>query len=462
MSRPNRLLCSGRAARGRRVLTIVLFLGAALVPLGSGAADPPEEAKAPPVLLAPNVPLLSAPLHSALEQPAQGDDESQGKPQDKEADTTADEDDEDSPVTTAPSDLKAVPLPPLSPEMTALRGAIQQTLGAYARQTLNTAQNTPAHLLHVCEAFGCDGQVRQGGATGDAVNSVTCLCWNYPCAGYELLRTVEGRIAPALGYALQEQPGQFLAVLALARVPREYPVRAGEKGGKVDDLVAYEKLSCRDGADQSLKLIGLARFLPTDAVWKNDLGEEWSIKRMIRQELARSGDAAPEGGTHRLFALSYAVDRRLRRKEPLDEPFRRAKEYVEDFQDYAFELQNPDGTWHPAFFAYRGQGGTAVEQLRSTGHILRWLVFSLPESRLQDPRVVRSVHRVTELLGGRSASRDLSAASAREIAARMVALHALSIYDRRVFGPYDRQAAHDAALRAAEVSAKPQAEAPRR
>ena len=173
----------------------------------------------------------------------------------------------------------------------------------------------------------------------------------------------------------------------------------GDDVRKVDDLVEYEKLTCRAGIDLSFKLIGLARYLSTDDSWKNDLGEAWSISRLVREELADSGDKDAHGGTDRLLALSYVVDCRVKRGEPLDGQFKRAADHVNQFRDYAFDLQNADGSWHPRFFAYRGQGGTVVDQLYSTGHILRWLVFSLSDDQLQDPRIVRSVALVNRLLG---------------------------------------------------------------
>lgn len=327
---------------------------------------------------------------------------------------------------------------PLDEQLVALRGAVRQTLASYAKEPFNTRDNTAANLLNVCIAYGCSTEVRRDGGSGPQLNGITCLCWNYPCAGYELLRLCDGRIAPRIGYGYQEQPGQLLAVLALSRVPREYPIRVGEDVRKVDDLVEYEKLTCRSGMDLSFKLIGLSRYLPTDGPWKNDQGKTWSISRIIREELARGIDQAPRGGTHRLLALSYAVANRAKRGEPIDGQYRRAKKYVTEFAHYALELQNSDGGWHPQFFTYRGSGGTAIEQINANGHILRWLVVALDEGQLRDARVVRAVARLNSLLtDSRYRGRHLPAASAAEIAARMNAVHALSLYDRRVFRPHD-------------------------
>ncbi len=137
------------------------------------------------------------------------------------------------------------------------------------------------------------------------------------------------------------------------------------------------------------------------------------------------------------MSLSYAVERRVRAGKPLEGPYRRAQNYVAEFQDFAFTLQNREGGWHPGFFALRGSSRDAAGNLRSTGHVLEWLAFSLPEDRLSDPRVVRSVGYVADLLGGESYAGWHAATTPREIDSVAHALHALRLYDRRTFEPFD-------------------------
>ncbi len=114
-----------------------------------------------------------------------------------------------------------------------------------------------------------------------------CLCWNYPCAGYQPLTMIDGHVSARLGYGLQSRPSQLLAALALARVPASYPMRVGDSMRSVADLVESEKLSCRSGADMSLKLVGLAYYIDA-APWKNDLDQEWSLEKIIKEELEQT------------------------------------------------------------------------------------------------------------------------------------------------------------------------------
>ncbi|MBN1590718.1 MAG: hypothetical protein JW888_14490 [Pirellulales bacterium] len=441
-----------------------------------------------PILLELNPPLLAQPIFDDLpeaasapaeeEEPEAGEPDEEPEPDettaaeetptDQKADKAEEEVEQDEATETAgeveeqsetdQADPNAAvkpadppPLPELTEQMKTLRHAMRQTIASYFAEPFNTRDNTPTNVLQVCMAFGCDAEVRRGSPAGQKLNAFTCLCWNHPCAGRELLRICDGEVTAGIGYGLQEYPGQFLAILGLSRVPIEYPLNVGNGEHTVGDLVEYEKKSCRSGEKTSLKLIGLARYLPTDAEWKNDLGESWSISRLIKEELARAADSAPAGGTYRLLALSYAVDRRVKHKQPIDGQFKRAQAYVADVAKYALELQNPDGSWHPGYFAFRGSAGSTVDQLRSTGQILRWLAIGLPEEQLRNPQIVRGVTFLTNSLGSRRYRNYLPSTSNQEIAARLGAVHALVIYDQRLFGPYDAAERRKAEQEKAEV-----------
>ncbi len=326
----------------------------------------------------------------------------------------------------------------LTAAQAAQRDRVRKTLAFHHRQALSTRENTATELMHACLAFGCSTEVYRGTSTREKVNGITCLCWNYPCAGYTPLVVSQGRIAARIGYGLQEHPSQLLSVLALARVQPTYPMRVGEDVVRtVADLVEHEKLSCRSGTDLSLKLIGLMYYAADEPVWTNALGEAWSIERIIREELTRPVITAADGGMNRLMGLSYAVYRRAKRGEPIDGQFLRARTFLEDFHGYAFSLQNSDGSWGPHLLAAKGASRDTATQLRSTGHVLQWLALSLPEDRLDDPRVVRAVDRVVSLLGSSRYRNSVKTYSTREIGAVMHALHALMLYDERFFMPAD-------------------------
>ena len=78
-------------------------------------------------------------------------------------------------------------------------------------------------------------------------------------------------------------------------VQGDYPVRVGQTVRNVADIVEGEKLACRSGNDLSLALVGLSYYVE-EPEWKNDLGETWSIDRILSEEMAQPVVTAPEGG----------------------------------------------------------------------------------------------------------------------------------------------------------------------
>ncbi len=329
----------------------------------------------------------------------------------------------------------------ISPELAALRDRVRRTLVLYFHQLVNTADNTPADVLQFCLAFGCDTEIRYGSAAGTPMNGIGCLCWDYPCEGYQLLVGDQHRIMARVGYGFQEEPSQLLAMLAQSGVPADYEMRCGTRKGTVNDLVESEKLDCRAGSDLSLKLVGMSFYVENGREWKNRMGDTWSVERIVREELDRSPAENNVDVTNRLLGLSHAVQRQLRVKKPVEGQYLRASQYVSECEDFAFRLQNTDGSWHPTFFAARGTSNDAVGSLRSTGHILEWLAYALPEERLGDRRVVKSVDYLAGSLEALASRWNVSTATPQEMGAVMHAAHALRTYDRRAFKAQERNGA---------------------
>ncbi len=202
------------------------------------------------------------------------------------------------------------------------------------------------------------------------------------------------------------------------------------------DLVASEKFGCRSGGDQSFKLIGLSYYVD-EPQWTNELGETWSIERIVGNEIVGPVVTTSESGINRLMGLSYAVARRMKRGGTIEGQYARAQTYAAAYQTFALQMQNADGSWGPHFLAARSASQEPAEQLRSTGRILEWLAMSLPENRLEDAGVANAVECVTGLLGGERYQWNNPSLSTREIVSLGHALHALDTYDERVFKPAD-------------------------
>jgi hypothetical protein len=342
-------------------------------------------------------------------------------------------------IDSASEEQAALPKKPkieLTKTQIALRDQLRQTLSAFQKQAFSTRQNTADDILDFCLPYGCSTEITIFEKSGERrANGITALCWNYSCGGFEPLAINDGRIVARVGYGLQSQPSQMLAMLAFARVQANYPLRVEKAVRTVADLVESEKLSCRSDADLSLKLIGLTYYVD-DASWKNDQGEEWTLERIVREELDRTVSNAGSCGLNRLMGLAYVNYRREKRDQALEGQFARAEKYLVDFHKYAFELQNADGSWG-YFLSARGANKDAVEQLRSTAYVLEWLSISLSDEELANPRIAAAATSVLQGLNTQRNRSSLPGLPSKEIDAATHALHALALYDDRFFKPSD-------------------------
>ncbi|GMQ80129.1 MAG: hypothetical protein BMS9Abin04_073 [Planctomycetia bacterium] len=317
--------------------------------------------------------------------------------------------------------------PQWSPEMVARRAELRRVIAKYYRRPVSARNRSPWEIMHWIIAYGVDTPLLQDRSSADAVTAIGWLCYNHRGHGQQLLFPAGETVGVQHGPGVEGHGGQFLAVLAQSRVRRDYPLRVRGKQFTVADLVDYEKETCQQSAELTFKLIGLVHYLDSDATWKSRDGATWTIPRLIREEIAKPIRGAACGGTHRLMGLSYAVRKRAQRSEPIVGEYRRAATYVKDYQKYAFKLQNRDGSFSTEWFSGRGNRADAARKMQTTGHILEWLVFSLPDSQLQNARVTMAIDFLCQLLD-RSGDRDW------EIGPLGHALHTLQLYDRRLFG----------------------------
>lgn len=316
---------------------------------------------------------------------------------------------------------------PLSSELLALRDKIRHARALYLDKCLNTRDHNPWEVMHGIVAYGVDTQLFVGGPDGEPKNAISWVCWDKRCHGIPLLERRGDEIHARKGPYVQGHYGQFLAILAQSRVKMDYPMRAGGKTFTVADLVETEKKTCQPKTELTFKLISLSHYLDLNETWENESGQQWSIPRLIHEELPQPiTHTAACGGTHRLFGLAYAVRKREQRGEPIDGEYARVREYLDNFHRYTFKLQNNDGSFSTEWFKRRGNSPDLDRRLQTTGHILEWLVFSLPEDDLTDPRVTKAVNYLADIMieGER---RNW------EVGPRGHALHALAIYDERLF-----------------------------
>jgi hypothetical protein len=277
------------------------------------------------------------------------------------------------------------------------------------------------------------------------------LCFNQPCKGRTLMYlNQDGDMRVKVGPALQGHHGQLLALLAQARVRSDYPMRVEGKTFTVADLIETEKLTCYPKTELTFKLLGLQRYLELDARWTNDQGMAWDFPTLLREEMAQPVRTAACGGTHRLSGLILTVKKRQRSGLPVDGEYAAAQRFVANYQNYAYRLQNNDGSFSTEWFKGPGAEPDIDRRLKTTGHQLEFLIYAAGDEQLTSTRTVKAVNYLTNIMWA-NRGRDWEAGPLGH------AIHALVLYDRFLFAPHD----NDAPVQQMPVaSAQPQRQQP--
>ena len=276
----------------------------------------------------------------------------------------------------------------LTRSVTRMRNTIRQgLLYHYARpEAANERSNWG--MLHSIMVFGADTKIRVNNRKHSAI---AWIAGNNACRGQRLLTTVNDAISARSGVGLQGHQAQFLAVFSLCDVPLDYPVYASNEEFSIREMVESEMLACRSGEELTFSLIGLSHYLDTDTIWLNADGETWSFERLIKEELSQSIVGAACGGTHRLMGFAHALRKRRAAGKPITGQWKRAEIFMEDFEKYAYRLQNRDGSMSTDWFEGREDNGDMDRKIQTTGHMVEWLLTITPDAKLQEPRLVNAV-----------------------------------------------------------------------
>jgi hypothetical protein len=331
--------------------------------------------------------------------------------------------DDPAPTTAAPS------LPPLSKNQRALREKVRRVLKHYYDRPLSSVDRSPWEVMHMMLSYEVHSRILQ--PNRQPITAVGWLCFNQPCENRSLLYLNEdGEMRVKVGPALQGHHGQLLALLAQARVRSDYPMKIEGKDFTVADLIEVEKATCYPKTELTFKLIGLQRYLDVNARWVNDQGMQWDFPTLVREELRQPVRTAACGGTHRLSGLTLAVKKRRASGLPVDGVYAEAEKFVANYQNYAYSLQNPDGSFSTSWFKGPGKEADIDRRLKTTGHTLEWLLYAGSEEQLSHYRTVRAVNYLSNIMWA-NRTRDWEAGPLGH------AIHALVLYDRLAFSKYD-------------------------
>ncbi len=276
----------------------------------------------------------------------------------------------------------------LDPKQPLRTKRVESCLSYYLANPESVVERSPWAVMHAMLPFGVEGEIIVGNRR---VNSIQWMCYNGTCRTQKLFTPAGRYFRPNVGGGVQGHEGQFLAMLAQSQVSASYPIVVGQNKYSVTDLIRYEMATCREKDELTFKLIGLSYYIDTEQIWLTDKRNRWNIGKLVQEELAQPINGAACGGTHRLMGLTFAVKQRKAEGRPIDGHFARADRYVKDFVDYAWKLQNPDGSFSTNWFESRGNDSNMERKVQTTGHILEWLAFTVSDDELGSARFAKSI-----------------------------------------------------------------------
>jgi hypothetical protein len=325
-----------------------------------------------------------------------------------------------------------------------LKKSIRTTLATNTKRAVTTQNNTPGDVLLMALPYGAEAKVYQPTILVDSrdktvpkgsyIYSIGTLCWNYPCSGKTLLRSDGKRVYARVGAGFQRRPASLLALLAMSNIMPNYELKVNGETYSIGHLIVSEKAAVSKGSNMSMTLVGLSFYGETNEQWKNEIGETWNIERIVTEELNRSIDQGSSDVTDWLLGLTAAVKLYEEESKAIRGPMALAKRQLGTYHEFVLSVQNDQYLWHPKFFLFKGTNPDVYETLYSSGHILRWLLLSLSDKELKDPRVTRAVTSLMSNVNRIPMNLVAGAMTDRQLEALAVSLHALSIYNQRVFG----------------------------
>lgn len=266
-----------------------------------------------------------------------------------------------------------------------LMAQVEQAIEISKKRQLTVRLHTPWQIMHGVMALGRDFTLKKGGRTINACDWLSSSADHWKTPVFEVTEHGARARPTDVGGEFQGHRDQFLAVLAMNDFPRDQVLQAGEESVTIADMVKHAQMHVDNVHEPSFTLIALSHYLGPRACWTNKDGEDWSIERLVRQQLLVQIADAPCGGTHALFALAYARRRLRENDEAGGGVWVEADQTLSRYVAQARELQNDDGSFSTTYFKGLNWSNDYNVRLSSSGHMLEWLTLGLPRDELRQP-----------------------------------------------------------------------------
>jgi hypothetical protein len=312
-----------------------------------------------------------------------------------------------------------------------LRDRIDNVLDfTFANRHLNTKDQAAWQIVHGVLMYGRDFQIYHD---QKLVPALAYLLGGGQLRGWTMHKGDHGleAVLEAGSKMGQGHEDQWLGYLSQCNVSLDEPIVVAGTTYKVRDLLTQAQWDIYDGMESTWTLMALSTYLPLDAEWTAKDGSKWNIERIVRMETAQPLGDSSCGGTHRMFALTVAMNRYLaaggKLSENGDGTWERAHKKIRDAIEAAHQNQQPDGSFSTNYFERPASSAEIDKRISTTGHVLEFLVLAMDDKELQEPWVTRAAAHLVGCF-------EMTEKFDLECGALYHAAHGLSLYRTRRFG----------------------------
>lgn len=311
------------------------------------------------------------------------------------------------PEVDAPSPFRSISKPRSvrpSGKQNDLTELVREAVDSTRRRLLSTDINSPWQIMHGLLALRRDFEIRHDGEITSGLDWVSAGP-RYENEPWFEKTPYGGRAHPySRPWAFEGHANQFLAVLSMSALPLDHQFQTPTGPITIADMIRHAQKTINSKDEPTWTLWSLSRYLPPDAAWRNTAGENWSIERLVSIQTAKPLKGSACGGTHGMFALAHARNVYLRSGKPLRGVWLEAEYKIRRQINTARAQQNSNGMLSSNYFRGREYKRDFNKRMASAGHLLEFLMISLPQDELEMPWVQRAIRATAQdLLNNRKA-----------------------------------------------------------